>query len=246
LDLSVRATSSRAGFKFDEARQYKFEERSDYFGWHQGTNGLWYYTIFVENGRIIDDEKLSLKTALLEVALTDKSNFLFTANQNIIIGDVAGKDKEAIEAILQEFKITRHTEASSKIRKNSIACVALPTCPLALAEAQRYMPQLIDKIEPLLLAHGLEKENIIVRMTGCPNGCARPGAAEIAFVGTSAGHYNLQLGGDHQGERLNKIYKYGLNENEILAELDHLFASFKTDRLPQERLGDYVMRKEWV
>ena len=236
----------RLGFELEPAKPFSFEQRSDYYGWQLGENGLWYYTIFVENGRILDDENLALKTALLEVAKTGKTNFLFTANQNIIISDVSEADKAAIHELLERFKIIAHTEASSSLRRNAIACVALPTCPLALAEAQRYMPSLISKIEPLLSNHGLAEEQIIMRMTGCPNGCARPYAAEIAFVGTGPGKYNLYLGGDHQGQRLNKVYKESLDEQSILQELDGLFTSFKNEKIENERLGDFVMRKEMV
>ena len=236
----------RLGFELEPAKPFSFEQRSDYYGWQQGENGLWYYTIFIENGRILDDENLALKTALLEVAKTGKTNFLFTANQNMIISDVSEADKPFIHELLEHFKIIAHTEATSSIRRNAIACVALPTCPLALAEAQRYMPSLLSKIEPLLSSHGLAEEEIIMRMTGCPNGCARPYAAEIAFVGTGPGKYNLHLGGDHQGQRLNKVYKESLDEQSILQELDALFASFKNEKVENERLGDFVMRKEMV
>ena len=246
VDRFKEEAEQRCGFKLEPARAYTFEERSDYYGWHQGINGLWYYTIFVENGRILDDEKLALKTALLEVARTGKANFLFTANQNMVVSDVEESDKEAIRLLLEKFKITDHTEKTSAIRKNSMACVALPTCPLALAEAQRYMPTLIDKIEPLLAAHDLADENVIMRMTGCPNGCARPYAAEIAFVGTSPGRYNLQLGGDHQGERLNKVYKESLDEAAILSELNGLFSTFKKEKNTGERFGDFLWRKNVV
>jgi len=246
VDEFKNELEKRTGFTLEAPRPYVFNQRSDYFGWQQGENGLWYYTVFVENGRVLDDEKLALKTALLEVAKTGKSNFLFTANQNVIISDVTENDKTVIQTILKKFKIIEHTEAASAIRKNAMACVALPTCPLALAEAQRYMPSLISKIEPLLLQHGIADEEIIIRMTGCPNGCARPYAAEIALVGTAPGRYNLQLGGDHQGQRLNKLYKESLDEAAILQELDGLFASFKKEKITNEKFGDFVMRKEIV
>jgi len=236
----------RCGFKLEEPKSFEFTNRGDYYGWQPGENGLWYYTVFVENGRVLDDEKLALKTALLEVAKTGKSNFLFTASQNIIISDVKEADKAAVHSILEKFKIIEHTEAASLVRKNSIACVALPTCPLALAEAQRYMPTLISKIEPLLNRYGLGDEDIIIRMTGCPNGCARPYAAEIAFVGTAPGHYNLHIGGDHQGQRLNKIYKEALDEPAILTTLNGLFAVYKNERVNGERFGDFVMRRGLV
>lgn len=246
VDNFKKEVEKRTGFELEPAKPYIFNQRSDYYGWQQGENGLWYYTVFVENGRVLDDEKLALKTALLEVAKTGKSNFLFTANQNVIISDVNENDKEAIQKLLEKFKITEHTEGASSIRKNSMACVALPTCPLALAEAQRYMPALISKIEPLLVQHGLGEEDIIMRMTGCPNGCARPYAAEIAFVGTAPGRYNLQIGGDHQGQRLNKLYKESLDEVSILQELNNLFATFKNEKNGSEKFGDFVMRKQLV
>ncbi|HTB53255.1 MAG TPA: NADPH-dependent assimilatory sulfite reductase hemoprotein subunit [Ferruginibacter sp.] len=235
----------RIGFKLEPARPYTFTQRADLYGWEKSEQGLWYYTVFVENGRVLDDEKLPLKTALLEVAKTGKSNFLFTATQNVIIADVAEKDKAAINKILEEFKVLAHTENASAVRRNSIACVALPTCPLALAEGQRYLPVLISKIEPLLEKHKLADENIIVRMTGCPNGCGRPYAAEIGFVGTAPGKYNLHLGGDNQGERLNKLYKQHLDEAAILMELDGLFATFKKERKKGESFGDFA-NKKWV
>ena len=246
VDNFKKEVEKRTGFELEPAKPYIFNQRSDYYGWQKGENGLWYYTVFVENGRVLDDEKLALKTALLEVAKTGKSNFLFTANQNVIISDVNENDKETIQKLLEKFKITEHTEGASAIRKNSMACVALPTCPLALAEAQRYMPSLIAKIEPLLVQHGLGEEDIIMRMTGCPNGCARPYAAEIAFVGTAPGRYNLQIGGDHQGQRLNKLYKESLDEVSILQELNNLFATFKNEKNGSEKFGDFVMRKQLV
>ena len=234
----------RTGFSLEEARPYKFTQRTDYFGWHQNDKGLWYYTVFVENGRILDDEQIKLKSALLEVAKTGKANFRFTCNQNLILSDIDAKDKIAIQNILEGYQIMSHVEGASAIRKNSMACVAFNTCPLALAEGQRYLPSLISKIEPLLDKNGLKEEDIIIRMTGCPNGCARPYVAEIGFVGTAYGHYNLHVGGDHQGERLNKLYMENLDEAAILTALDKLFSDFKTGRQKGERFGDFAWRKQ--
>ncbi len=236
----------RTGFKLEPARPYAFNQRKDFYGWHKGHNGLWYYTLFVENGRVLDDEKLAMKTALLEIAKTDNCNFLFTSTQNIIIADVTEANKDSVNKILEHFRLIEHTEAASLIRKNSIACVALPTCPLALAEAQRYLPELIDKIEPVINKHGLQQQDIILRMTGCPNGCGRSTAAEIGFIGTAPGKYNLHIGGDNEGQRLNKKYKENLAEAEILNELDVLFGNFKAERNTAETFGDYVVRKELV
>jgi len=241
-----KKVEDRTGFKFEEARPFTFAKRGDYYGWEQNEQGLWYYTVFVENGRVTDDEQVGLKSAMLEIAKTGKVTFRFTTNQNVIISDINEADKEIINKILEDFKIIQHTDNASAIRKNSMACVALPTCPLALAEAQRYMPSLLTKIELLLGKYDLANEEIIIRMTGCPNGCARSYIAEIGFVGTAVGKYNLHLGGDNEGFRLNKIYKESLEEPQILEELDGLFASFKKERNANESFGDYTMRKQLV
>ncbi len=235
----------RTGFALEEARPYSFTDRTDHYGWHQNHKGLWYYTPFIENGRILDDETQALKTALLEIAGTEKANFRFTCNQNLILADISKKDKPAIEKILKKYRILENTEAASHIRKNSIACVALPTCPLALAEAQRYLPALLDRIEPLLAKHELSDENIIIRMTGCPNGCGRPFSAEIGFVGTAPDRYNMYLCADHEGTRLNKLYKENLDEAAILKELDLLFWLYKKERGHGETFGDFSLRQRW-
>ena len=235
----------RCGFEIEEARPYQFESRKDFYGWEQNHEGLWYYTVYVENGRILDDEKLALKSALLEVSKTGKASFTFTCNQNLVLGDIQQADKAVIQEILDRYQIIEHTNNASALRKNAMACVALNTCPLALAEAQRYMPELLDKIEPLLIKHDLVTDEIIMRMTGCPNGCARPYAAEIGFVGTALGKYNLHIGGDRIGERLNKLYKESLNEDELLVELDYLFGTYKTERTDDETFGDYA-HKKWL
>mgnify|MGYP003286313786 CR=1 FL=1 len=236
----------RCGFNLEAPRPYQFEQRRDRYGWEQNAEGLWYYTVFVENGRVLDDEALPLKTALLQIAETGKANFIFTCNQNVIVGDIKAEDKSAIESILTHFGIAQHTEAASAVRKNAIACVALNTCPLALAEGQRYMPILLSKIEDILQKHQLQNEEIVMRMTGCPNGCARPFAAEVGFVGTAYGRYNLHLGGDRLGLRLNKIYKESLDEPAILSELDQLFNTYRQERVDGETFGDFSMRKQWV
>ncbi|HEY8735171.1 MAG TPA: NADPH-dependent assimilatory sulfite reductase hemoprotein subunit [Puia sp.] len=236
----------RTGFPLEKEKPFRFTDRKDYYGWFQNSDHLWYYTPFIENGRVTDDEKVALKTALYEVAETGKLNFRFTANQNVILSDIRTEDKEAIEKILKKYHIEEYTDSVTPIRKNSMACVALSTCPLAFAEAQRYLPSLISKIEPLLEKNGLLKEDIILRMTGCPNGCARSYIAEIGFIGTALGKYNLQLGGDHTGMRLNKIYKESLDENAILEELDQLFGLFARERKKNESFGDFAVRKELV
>jgi len=243
LDWWKQELEKRCGFPLEEAKPFYFDSRRDLYGWEQNHEGLWYYTVFIENGRVLDDENVSLKSALLEVAQTGKANFIFTCNQNLILGDIKQEDKEAVQEILERFRITEHTDNASVIRKNAMACVALNTCPLALAEGQRYMPTLLSKIEPLLIKHDLILDEIVIRMTGCPNGCARPFAAEIGFVGTDYGKYNLQIGGDRTGQRLNKLYKESLDEDGILTELDYLFNRYAKERIDGETFGDFAHRE---
>ncbi len=235
----------RCGFELEETKSYNFTSRKDHYGWQQNHEGKWYFTVFVENGRVLDDKKIALKTALYEIAQTGKANFRFTGNQNVILADIAEADKPIIEALLKQFGIDEHTTDASALRKNAMACVAFNTCPLALAEAQRYLPSLIDKIEPLLAKHQLQQDEIVLRMTGCPNGCGRSPAAEIGFVGTAYGQYNLHIGGDRKGERLNTKYKDSLNEEEILAALDELFEVYSKERNSGETFGDFSQRK-WI
>lgn len=236
----------RCGFKLEEPKPYAFTRRVDDYGWHKNHEGKWYYTVFVENGRVLDDEKVALKTAFLEIAKTGKANFRFTCNQNVIIADIEQKDKKTIEKILQEFRIIEHTDNAGAVRKSAIACVSFNTCPLALAEAQRYLPSLITKIEPILAKHGLKEEEISLRMTGCPNGCGRPYVAEIGFIGTAYGRYNLHLGGDREGYRLNKKYKENIDEPAILQELDELFEKYSKNRKSGETFGDFAVREKLV
>lgn len=246
LEVFKAELEKRLGFQLEPARPYAFTERRDHFGWEQSKDGKWHYTVFVENGRVTDDEKLALKTALLKIAETGKANFRFTTNQNLTLGDIDQKDRPEVEAILEEFKILEHTEKAGGMRRNAVACVAFNTCPLALAEAQRYLPTLISKIEPLLTKHKLQDDEISIRMTGCPNGCGRSTLAEIGFIGTAYGRYNLQLGGDRLGERLNIKYKENVDEQTILTELDGLFAQYSANRNKGETFGDYVVREKLV
>lgn len=235
----------RIGFKLAAARPFSFTQRKDDFGWSQSNDGLWHYTAFVECGRITDDENASTKSALYEIAKLNKSVFRFTCNQNVIIADVKKDDKNLIDTLLNQYGVKKFTQTSSAIRLSSLACVAFNTCPLALAEAQRYIPSLITKIEPLLAKHNLAQDDIVLRMTGCPNGCGRSTAAEIGFIGTAYGLYNLHIGGDRLGLRLNKKYKENLNEEQILQTLDELFRVYAKEKKGNESFGDFAYSK-WV
>lgn len=235
----------RCGFKLEEAKPYTFTSRKDHYGWKQNHEGNWYYTVFVENGRVLDDEKAPIKTALFEIAKTGKANFRFTGNQNVILADIKEADKAAVNELLEKFGLLQHTDNAGALRKNAMACVAFNTCPLALAEAQRYLPTLINKLEPVLQKHQLHNEEITIRMTGCPNGCGRSPAAEIGLIGTAYGQYNLHIGGDREGERLNTKFKDSLNEDQIIQTLDELFAVYSKEKNGSETFGDFANRK-WM
>jgi sulfite reductase (NADPH) hemoprotein beta-component len=224
----------RLGFNLEELRPFKFTQRGDLYGWRQDKKGKYHFTLFVENGRVLGD----IKAALTQIAVKGLADFNFTNNQNVIISNV--ENKKAVEEILTKYHLQN---SQSETRKNSMACVSFNTCPLALAEGQRYLPTLLDKIEELLAKHNLQNEEISIRMTGCPNGCARPYLAEIGLVGKSLGHYNFFLAGSEVGSRLNILYKENLNEVEILSQLNSWFKDYSGQRLSGESFGDFSFRK---
>lgn len=244
IDAFRKELEARIGFKLEPERPFTFLQRKDHFGWQQNYEGLWFYTAFVETGRVTDDSRMKLKTALYHIAESGKAAFRFTCNQNLIIGDVADHDKTFIHNILEAHGVITFTENAGAMRKSAIACVAFNTCPLALAEAQRYLPALIGKIEPLLHKYGLGGDDISIRMTGCPNGCGRPTMAEIGLIGTAYGKYNLHVGGDRLGLRLNRKYRSDLDEAGILETLDALLEQYVANRESGESFGDYVNRRE--
>lgn len=232
------------GYKLQDEVLVTFERNGDNFGWKKGVDKKWHLTYFVEGGRVSDKEGKKLKTALHEIASFSDGNFILTGNQNLIISGVSAPIKNRIDETFSIYNV-KPTEISG-LRKNSIACVALPTCPLAFAEAERYLPTLISKIDIILEEFGLTKEEIVIRMTGCPNGCGRPYLAEIALIGKSPGYYNLYLGGSFDGSRLNNLYKETISEEDILNELRIIIADFAKDKNKNERFGDFVIRKKYI
>jgi sulfite reductase (NADPH) hemoprotein beta-component len=192
-----------------------------------------------------DSEKSQTKTALREIAKIHTGDFRLTGNQNIIIGNVDEAAKPEIIKLLKRYNAYNEGKVSP-LRSNSLACVALYTCGLAFAEAELYLPTLIDKIETQLKSFNLEKQEITIRMTGCPNGCARPYNSEIGLVGRAPGTYNLYLGGSHCGNRLNTLYKEMLKEDQILEEMAELFGIYSKHRMENEHFGDFVIRKKIV
>jgi sulfite reductase (NADPH) hemoprotein beta-component len=241
LDWFVQEITRRQGFALEPARPYEFTSRGDRFGWTEGYDGRWHLTLRVEAGRVADTRAGQQLTGLREIAKVHRGDFRLTPNQNVIVANVDRASKQFIDALVVRYGLdsyARHTP----VRRDALACVALPTCPLAMAEAERYLPGFVQKVEGLLAAHGLREEPLVLRISGCPNGCSRPYLAEIALVGKAVGRYNLYLGGDGVGERLNVMYRENLDEAAILVALDEAFVRYAAGRQPQERFGDFAVR----
>ncbi len=241
LDWFRSEVKQRSGIEFATAEKYAFVANGDVYGWQKDSVGVWHYGLFVEGGRVADVGNRRLLSGLRAIAQKHKSEFRLTPNQNLMISKVADKDKADVEALLAEFGIENNVHASP-LRLNSMACVAFPTCGLAMAESERYLPSLIDKLDGALQQHGLADEPITIRMTGCPNGCARPYIAEIGLVGKGPGRYTLFLGAGFAGERLGAPFLDNANEEEVLRALNPLFAAFATERNADEHFGDFLIR----
>lgn len=232
--------SARVGFPLSPPRPVVFTSNADQLGWRQGADGTWCYNFFIQNGRIKDTGSYKLKSGLRALALLSVGHFIFTPNQNTALAKVPGQDKARVQAVMEEYGILNTT--MSGLRLNSMACVAMPTCALSLAESERYLPSLIDKLDEVVCEAGLREEAITIRMTGCPNGCARPYVAEIGFVGRSPGIYNLYLGAGFHGQRLSKLYREGLDEEGILEALRPVIKQYAVEKRAGEHFGDFVTR----
>jgi sulfite reductase (NADPH) hemoprotein beta-component len=243
LDWFIAEVNSRLGRPLAPARPFRFNDNGDKMGWRSSTDGLHHLTLFVENGRVADRGTWRLKSALREIAEAYPVSFILTPNQNLIVARADQAAREGIERILQAHGVAPR---GSVLREHAMACVALPTCGLALAESERYLPDLITKLDQMLSRHGLEQQPITVRMTGCPNGCARPYLAEIGFVGRNPGRYNVHLGGNADGSRLNRLLVEDADEETILSRLAPVVAEYAKRRKKGERFGDYVIRAKIV
>ncbi len=243
LDAFRAEVERRAGFKLGKAKPFKFTSTGDRYGWSEGTDGRAHLTLYVQNGRIADRPGAMPMTALREVAKIHDGDFRMTANQNVIVANIAGDKQSEIERIAREAGLMAPW---SGLKRNAMACVALPTCGLALAESERYLPTLLDALDEKLSSHGLSAEDIVIRMTGCPNGCARPYLAEVGLVGKGPGRYNLYLGAAFDGSRLSKLYKEDVDHDGIVAALDPIFAAYASGREKGEHFGDFAIRAGFV
>lgn len=244
VDVFKAEVEARAGIQFENSRSYEFTERGDRIGWVAGVDGKHHLTLFIENGRILDYPGQTLKTGCAEIAKIHPGDFRLTANQNLIVAGVPTELKDTIEQLAREHGLIRDDVSAQ--RKNSMACVAFPTCPLAMAEAERYLPDAVTEIESLLNKHGIPEQNIIFRVTGCPNGCGRAMLAEVGLVGKGPGKYNLHLGGNRQGTRIPRMYRENIDEREIMRELDILIGRWASESENNESFGDFLIRVKVV
>ncbi|MCH6258216.1 NADPH-dependent assimilatory sulfite reductase hemoprotein subunit [Puniceicoccaceae bacterium K14] len=245
VEWFIGEVESRSGVTFEKAREFKFETIVDDFGWHKDVNGDWYYGQFIASGRIKDTAECQMKKAFQEIAKIHVGDWRMTGSQNMVICGVSEGSKAAIEKILADHGVPG-PETLSGLRKNALACVALPTCGLALAESERALPSVIDDIEDILDEVGLRETDISIRMTGCPNGCARPFLGEIGFVGKAPGKYNMYLGANYEGLRLNTLYAESIKVDEALEKLKPIIKQYAAEREEGERFGDFCVRKEIV
>eukprot|EP00930_Biecheleria_cincta_P096933 TRINITY_DN886_c0_g1_i3.p1 TRINITY_DN886_c0_g1~~TRINITY_DN886_c0_g1_i3.p1 ORF type:complete len:943 (+),score=187.68 TRINITY_DN886_c0_g1_i3:69-2897(+) len=235
----------RLGFKLEPAKPYKFEHRGDFHGWVKGSDGLWNCGLLVPIGRVKENSRTCLRKIAEE--LKGQGAIRMTCNQGVVLEGITEAKKATVQRLLEEYKVMHSKETTvSGLRRNMVACVALPTCPLAFAEAERYLPTLVERLEAVTEKCGISQEDIVIRMTGCPNSCGRPSMAEIGFIGKAPGTYNMYLGADFVGHRLNTLYAESVNENQIIETLTPLFTAYSKEREKKERFGDFLIRKKKV
>lgn len=240
LETFKGEVEQRMGVAFEPIRRYEFTSRGDNIGWLQGSDGVWHLTLFIENGRILDYPERPLKTGMAAIAKIHQGDFRITANQNIIVANVTAEHKAQIESLAREHGLIKDDLTAQ--RQDSMACVSFPTCPLAMAEAERLLPSFTDAMDSILAKHGLSSESLVLRITGCPNGCGRAMLAEVALVGKAVGRYNLHLGGNKVGTRIPRLYQENISTEEILTILDDLIGRWATERQSDECFGDFVIR----
>ena len=229
---------------FRSPRPFQFLRQGDEFGWREQINGNLFLGLYVETGRIKDKDGYNLKTALREAISQFPLEIRLTPSQNILLANIRKSDQGAIDAIFRKHGVPTENQGTI-LRRASMACPAMPTCGLALAESERALPDILGRIEGLLGELGLASEEIVIRMTGCPNGCARPYMAEIGFVGRAPNKYQLYLGGNEASTRLNRLYKENVKTDDIVNELRPVLSRFKQERTGAERFGDFCARTLW-
>lgn len=240
VDTFKQETERRAGITFSPIRPYEFTLRGDQIGWLKGIDDHWHLTLFIENGRLIDLPGKPLKTGVAEIARIHRGDFRLTANQNLIIAGIPEAEKSRIESLARAHGLI--SDNVTPLRENSMACVSFPTCPLAMAEAERFLPEFVTEVEKIMSSHGVGNEEIVLRVTGCPNGCGRAMLSEVGLVGKAPDRYNLHLGGNRTGTRIPRMYRENISSAAILSVLDELIGRWSQERAAGEDFGDYLIR----
>jgi sulfite reductase (NADPH) hemoprotein beta-component len=244
VEWTRQQVEQRAGIALAPARPFEFTRHGDLYDWHRQVDGRWFFCLWVRSGRVQDEDGARMKTALRRIAERFPIEFRLSANQNLILANITEADRPLIEGILREHGVKMENQASP-IYRAALSCPALPTCGLALAESERYLPTFLDRLEALCGELGFDGEEIIVRMTGCPNGCARPYAAEIGLVGKAPGRYQIWLGGNEASTRLTRLWRDNVKDPDLINELRPVLSRYATERRAGERFGDWVERVVW-
>ena len=244
IDAFKAEVEKRAEIAFAPSRPYQFTGRGDRIGWVSGIDGKYHLTLFIPSGRLIDMPEKPLKTGIAEIAKIHTGDFRITPNQNMIIAGVDEENIVAIEMLARQYKLI--DDSVTEQRKYSMACVSFPTCPLAMAEAERFLPEFALSVDVIMAKHGLTHEHIILRVTGCPNGCGRAMLAEIGLVGRAQGRYSLYLGGNREGTRIPRLFRDNITDVQILAELDTLIGRWAVEREADEGFGDFAIRQKII
>ncbi|MBW5405451.1 assimilatory sulfite reductase (NADPH) hemoprotein subunit [Morganella morganii] len=240
VEAFKQETERRAGVTFSPIRPYEFTLRGDQIGWLKGIDDHWHLTLFIENGRLVDLPGKPLKTGVAEIAKIHRGDFRLTANQNLIIAGIPEAEKFRIESLARAYGLI--SDNVTPLRENSMACVSFPTCPLAMAEAERFLPEFVTEVEKIMSSHGVGDEQIVLRVTGCPNGCGRAMLSEVGLVGKAPDRYNLHLGGNRTGTRIPRMYRENISSAVILSVLDELIGRWSQERVAGEDFGDYLIR----
>lgn len=241
IDWFREEVEKRFGKRTQSPHEVKFEAVHNHLGWHDQGDGKWFLGLYIENGRVKDEGEFKLKTALRKVAEQFKPDMRITAQQDLLIAGIPENKKAELENFLKSHGVKLPTELST-LRKDAMACPALPTCGLAITESERFLPSVIDELEKVMSDLGLENQRILTRMTGCPNGCARPYNAEIAFVGRTVGTYNVYLGGSHKGDRMAALIQEKVPQKELSQRLKTVLTDYKQNAATGEHFGDYCSR----
>ncbi|PHN16177.1 NADPH-dependent assimilatory sulfite reductase hemoprotein subunit [Candidatus Tremblaya phenacola] len=244
ISLFRKEIEKRANLNLSYVYPYSFNKRNDSIGWLKGNDKSWYLNIYVQNGRVVDYQDKLLKTGLEKISKIHNKSFCITPNQNIVITDVRSVSKPKLESIIKTYKLINIKESIHK--RKAMACVSFPTCPLAMAEAERFLVPFLNKLEKIMLHNNVHKDSIILRISGCPNGCSRSMLSEICLVGKSIGKYNVYLGGNYEGTRIPKLYIENANEKDILKAISKASKSWVNNKRPNEPFGSFIIRTKLI